>query len=108
MRLRAPFRQKPRRAEGLTANQIVEAAVAELRAMAPEDWERRKVTPPWADLDGGCRSCGAPDHKFVALLAHKLPDERVLLFSFATVCKPCLDDSEKMMALGDRAFASLQ
>lgn len=94
------LRPRPKREE----DQIIQAAADELREMVPADWQRRNVVPPWADQDAGCRSCGGSAATVIALLAHKLHEERVLLFTFAMVCQGCFNNEMAMTALSDRAF----
>ena len=97
-----------KKAKGLTAEHAVAAAHAELKRIVPAGWEPVNVMPPWAGHAGTCRACDGPDRSdscFVALLTRKVPNDRIVQFTFAMVCRKCLDDPEMMSALSDRAFA---
>jgi hypothetical protein len=93
------------RAAGVRPSELFAGVSAAVRQATPAGWGAKKVVPTWAGQSGRCRSCGESDSKIVAMLTRQLPDEKVLLFTFAMVCHGCINDPDKMRELGDRAFA---
>lgn len=82
----------------------------EIDALTPPGWAQRYVHPPWPRETSGCRSCGVSGEEHgpwaTCILARRVERERVLLFTFAMLCRACAIDPDKHKQLADRAFTA--
>ena len=71
-------------------------------------YSKQFVKPPWSRASKVCRSClqsGKKGPWALSILVHGNDAEKVIFFTFATVCRDCGEDQEKMQALTQRAFS---
>lgn len=92
------------------ASAAAESTESALERLVPLGWDRRFVAPPWKDSPKACRACGVnsrPGPWATFVVTRNVPDERLVLFTFAMICGRCAEDPTTAAGiLSAKAFGS--